>query len=82
MFNQVVWMIEGHSIQLDKNLRLQIVHNAPVAMMEGFPVINHSVNQILVVSYSINERNWLKLYLKQVYALPSKNQALCQLNCI
>ena len=43
-------MIERHGIQLDKSLCLQIVYNAPVAMVEVSPVISHSVNQILVVS--------------------------------
>ena len=43
-------MIEGHDIQLDKNLCLQIVYNVSVAMVEGSPVISHSVIPILAVS--------------------------------
>ena len=45
-YYQVVWMIEVQTIQLDSNLSLQIIANVSVAMVEAFPVIKQTLNQV------------------------------------
>ena len=39
-------MIERETIQLDSNLLLQIIANVSVIMMEAFPVVIQTLNQV------------------------------------
>ena len=39
-------MIERETIQLDSNLSLQIIANVSVVMVEAFPVVIQTLNQV------------------------------------